>query len=150
MMDLDFSMLESSQASPRTSSLLSGGSQRSSRSSLGMAGTLPGIEIPGSASSAGGFGGFELPGSAARSADRDHRTTFETEEAGFLPDPDFNFDAEGNIIDLGAPATPAAPEHDIPLRLRSDSQMREHVRREHEEGLLTGQQPVSLPSEEIL
>ena len=141
MMDLDFSMLESSQGSEHTSALLSGPSRLSSRSSVGSVGPFPGIEIPASGSTGAGFGGFELPGSMPGPTEQERRITVETEEGGFLPDVDFDFDEEGNMIDLGAGGI-AAPEIDVPPRLRRDAHLTEQVRMEHEEGLVTSRQPV--------
>ena len=140
MMDLDFSILESSQPSARSSSLLSKPSQPSSRSSPPVE-LLPGIEIPASGSSGADFGGFELAGEVPGSAGQERRITLETEEEGFLPDVDFDFDEEGNIIDLGA--TAATTEEPALPRFRSDSQVSERVRMEHQEGFTAERQPVS-------
>ena len=153
MLDLDFSILESSQLSLRTNSLLSVPSHISSRSSPGAGsgvGPLPQIEIPGSDSSGAGFGGFELAEPALEHAEPEPRVTIDTEEMGFLPDVGFNFDDEGNIIESGA--QPATAEPDLPPyhRLRSDSQAAERVRKEHEEGFRATQQPVSFPTRRII
>ena len=141
MMDLDFSMLESSQASEHPTALLSDPSRLSSRSSVDSQ-NLPGIEIPASGSSGANFGGFELAGPMPGPAEQERRITLDTGEGGFLPDVGFDFDEEGNVFDLGAPDV-ALPEIAVPPRLRRESQLIERVRMEHEEGFMTGRQPVS-------
>ena len=141
MMDLDFSILESSQVSLRTSSLLSGQLHQSSHSSA-EGEPLPQIEIP-SSSGGGDFGGFELADPATEPRGPERRLTFETDETGFLPDVDFNFDDEGNIIDFGALEAALEPELPVLPRHRSELQAREPIVQGHQEDILTAPQLVS-------
>ena len=142
-LNLDLSALEPSSGPSHLSSTLSGGAHVTSESSRGE-GSLLGLEIPPSGTeSAGGFGGFELPSSVAGSR-RDTRRGIELEEeAGLLPDVGFQFDAEGNLIDLGPqPEEPIESVGREQPRIRSDSLASARMRREHEEGMIAGQQAV--------
>ena len=148
-----FALGSSTEGSSKRASILSAQSHQSSQSSIREGEqSLLGLVIPTSETGiAGDLGGFVLPESERGSFQRTTRpgdTTLEEEE-GFFPDVDFEFDAEGNLIDRAAeqrvPRTEARP--DIP-RLASDSAASARVRQEHEEALQAGQQTVcSLPSD---
>ena len=141
-LDLDLSILESRQASSSMDSILSGQVRPSSESSKDGEKAMPFIAIP-SSSSAGDLGGFQLPESITGSASRVEPHEIELGDEGtFFPDVDFNFDAEGNLIEFGAPDLPAIGGPQPATRVRSDSMANERVRQEHAEGRLAGQQMV--------
>ena len=137
-LDMDFSMLDSSQGTLHTSSGASGVQHVSSQSSEGGL-AIPPLDIPASGSSGIDLGPFEFPGSVPGSTSR--RMVIETEDVGFLPDVDFNFDEEGNLVDLSAPIEPALLQSGA--LNPSDLQVTGNVLEQMEEGVTTGQQPVS-------
>lgn len=67
------------------------------------------------------------------------------EEEGFLLQPDFEFDEEGNIIELDLGATPQVERVGSETGGPSESAITGRVRRDLEEGLLAGQEMVSDP-----
>ncbi|MCJ1384907.1 hypothetical protein MMC17_008025 [Xylographa soralifera] len=139
-LDLDLSLFENStQGSSHRTSIMSASSHQSSRSSTkdGEASIL-GLLIPTSDSgNAGGIGGFQLAKSGSNATEIDHGIAdVFPEEQGFFPDVDFNFDAEGNMIELEAPQAVQVDEH--VLRVRSDSGLSTQMRQDHEDGLFTG------------
>ena len=141
---MDLSALGSStEGSSKTVSILSMQSPPSSRSSDKQEEqSLLGLEIPTSDTGhAGDIGGFTLPGSDHGSDQRATRPrdTLLEEEEGFFPDVDFDFDAEGNLIDRAAQqrALRGEARPDLP-RLGSDSAASARVRQEHEEALQAG------------
>lgn len=103
------------------------------------------LVIPSSGSvSAGAIGGFTLAESEGASARRDTGPTEVLHEEGFFPDVDFNFDAEGNLIELGDVEPVLAGQTEPAMtRVCSDSAVSALVRQEHQEGVLAGQQAVS-------
>lgn len=142
-LDIDLSALElSSDATSHRSSLMSQRSQVSSQSS-GQDIQEPhlGLVIPTSDTGGiGDVGGFVIPGDDGDSAHRGRRpgdNIFERDEEGFLPDVDFEFDAEGNVVELNA--EDRAQRQGVMSvggsRLSRDSAASGRVRREHEEGL---------------
>ncbi|MCJ1434419.1 hypothetical protein MMC27_003787 [Xylographa pallens] len=139
-LDLDLSLFENStQGSSHGISIMSASSHLSSRSSDkdGEASVL-GLLIPTSDSgNAGGIGGFQLANSGSNATEIDHGIAdVFSEEQGFFPDVDFNFDAEGNMIELEAPQ--AVQFHEPVPRSRSDSVISAQMRQHHEDGHLTG------------
>ncbi|KAI9873277.1 MAG: hypothetical protein M1830_000588, partial [Pleopsidium flavum] len=141
--DIDLSALDlSSDATSRRSSILSQRSQQSSQSShhereashLGL--VLPPSETEATAD----VGGFVVAGEDGSSVQRGSRLgspLLEGGEEGFLPDADFEFDAEGNVIELTADerAQRRSGAGAGGSRLSRDSAASVRVRREHEEGL---------------
>ncbi|MCJ1285274.1 hypothetical protein MMC26_004614 [Xylographa opegraphella] len=141
-LDLDLSIFENStQGSSHRTSIMSAGSQPSSRSSNkdGEA-SVVGLLIPTSDSgNAGGTEGFQvaMPGSNATEIGQGTANVF-LEEQGFFPDVDFNFDAEGNMVEL---ETPQGVQFDEAVpRTRSDSETSGRMRQGYDDGLLTGHQ----------
>lgn len=65
------------------------------------------------------------------------------EEEGFLIQPDFEFDEEGNIIELDPRATPQVQKAWSETGGPSESAIKGKVRQDLEEGLLAGQEMVS-------
>ncbi|MCJ1393678.1 hypothetical protein MMC18_006554 [Xylographa bjoerkii] len=139
-LDLDLSLFENStQGSSQRTSVMSAGSNQSSRSSNkeGEASEF-GLIIPTSDSgNPGDTGGFHLAKSGSSATKRDAGIAdFFPEEQGFFPDVDFNFDAEGNMIEL---ETPQAVQSNEPVpRGRSDSGVSTQIRQDQEEGVLAG------------
>ncbi|KZF20855.1 hypothetical protein L228DRAFT_262733 [Xylona heveae TC161] len=154
--DLDLSRLDitSSLASQSLSSA-SPHSRLSSQSSIADNG-LPALVIPTSdtADVAGGIGGFihadiiadNIEGRAGRGMDQLSRLD---EDTGFLPDVDFEFDAEGNVVELGGGGRASAPQ--TPQRQRTlapvSTGASSRVRREHLEGQLQAAQVLGGPME---
>ena len=141
-LDHDLSLFEeSTQGSSQRSSIISGRSHQSSMSSnTDTEPAMVALVIPSSSSGhAGGIGGFALPESeGSRGAN------IINEEEGFFPDVDFNFDAEGNLIELGeVQQSPVGKPDTARARVRSDSGASALVRQEHQEGLLAGRLDVS-------
>ena len=143
-MDLNLSILESSQASSYFGSNLSGQPHVSSESSKQDGKSMPDTVIPRSSSDGdGGIGSFQLPESITGSASQNDQALMDLgDEVAFFPDVDFNFDAEGNLIELGAPELPVTGAAQSATRVRSDSMASERVRQEHDEGMLAGEQAV--------
>ncbi|MCJ1404428.1 hypothetical protein MMC11_007653 [Xylographa trunciseda] len=139
-LDLDLSLFENStQGSSHRTSIMSANSIQSSISSNkdGEASVF-GLVIPTSDSgNAGGTGGFHLADLGSSTTKRDTRNAdIFPEEQGFFPDVDFNFDAEGNMIELEAP--PARQVEDRVPRVWSDSGVSSQMRQDHDEALLAG------------
>ena len=104
-----------------------------------------GLVIPSSGSgNAGGIGGFTIAESEGTSARKDTRPADGVnDEEGFFPDVDFNFDAEGNLVELGGTGpVPMRQAEPATTRIRSDSAASAQVRQEHQDGLLISQQAV--------
>lgn len=148
----DFNLLDpdfTASSSSDRSRLHSPHDSLSSRTSLE---SLHGIRVP-SSDSAGLGGGFGGTGGFSFGADdtspdglyshfasgglRAHR-----EDQGMLPEVDFGFDNDGNMIDLGAPEASAAPGGEPRERFRalSDASAIERVRQQHEDARLAQQQ----------
>ena len=146
-LDLDLSLLENStQGSSHCTSIMSANSHQSSRSSDNDGeGSVIGLVIPTSDSgNVGGIEGFELADSGSITVRRNLGTAdVLPEEEGFFPDVDFNFDADGNMIELEAPQAMSFVEP--PPRIRSDSGTSAKIRQEHEEGFLAGHLGVATP-----
>lgn len=142
-LDVDLSALEiSSDAISRRSSLPSQRSVQSSRSSLFEAeGALPGLVVPTSDTGImSDVRGFALPGddgALVQPSDRIAAGLFEGPEEGFLRDVDFEFDAEGNVIELDAAERARRQSAAVVgvSRLSRDSGVSSRVRREHDEGM---------------
>ena len=141
-LDMDLLALDlSMEGSYKRTSLLSsqfGNSEQSSDRKLEE--SLLGIVIPTSdTGNSGDLGGSILPRSDLGSASRGNRlrNLLEDDEEGFLPNIDFDFDAEGNIVDYGAdrPIQEDDGAAASLTRVRSDSAASARVLREHEEGL---------------
>ena len=141
-LDLDLSLLEAStQGSSQRSSIMSGHSHQPSRSSNVDEGrAMADLIIPSSSSgNVGEIEGFVLPESEGGRG-----VNIIDEDGGFFPDVDFNFDAEGNFIELGeVQPTPAGEPGATRARIRSDSEMSALLRQEHQEGLVAGRLEVS-------
>ena len=139
-LDLDLSLFENStQGSSHRASIMSASSQQSSKSSNkdGEASVL-GLILPTSDSgNASGIGGFQLARSGSNATGIGHRVAeVFSEEQGFFPDVDFNFDAEGNMIELEAPQPVQSEEH--VSRARRGSELSARMRQDNEDGLMTG------------
>lgn len=94
-----------------------------------------GIVIPSSGTSNRVGSGFNLAQSVAGSVHGEAQPGLILEEdSGFLPDIDFNFDADGNIVELDPVQQPTLPQSGPPGRVRSDSAVSARVRQEHQEG----------------
>ena len=149
-LDIDLSTFgTSTRDSSGRSSILSAHSHRSSQSSNKIEEeSLLDLIIPTSDSgNAGGFGGFELAGSKNGSAQRTSRVEDLSidEEAIFYPDVDFNFDAEGNLVDLSAEQQIAGADSDLTLpRLDVDPAVTARVRREHQKAREARQEGVRI------
>ena len=90
----------------------------------------------------GGFGiSSDINGSAQKGSQLGRDAMFE--EEGFLLQPDFEFDEEGNIIELTVHKTPQVEKTGSEIRGPSESAITGRVRGELEEGLLAGQEMVS-------
>ncbi len=105
-LDIDLSALDlSSHGTSHDTSILSQRSLQSSQSSHpGHGGGMPGLVIPTSDSGAE-VGGFVIPGGDDSSPLRGSRmgvAQLGAEDDGLLPDVDFEFDADGNLIELDA------------------------------------------------
>ncbi len=140
--DLDLEVYESTRGSSHHSSAFSGGSPRSSESSFNEKSAL-GLEIPSSES--GNIGGFQLPGSGPGSAVREsHPFAALEDEDGFDPHVGFEFDEDGNMLDLEVPETGREIERRRDTRIGSDSALSDRVRLEHDQARLIAQQAVSI------
>ena len=140
MMDFDLSILESStRGSSSQSSIMSQHSLSSSRSSAAAGfGSPLGLVIPTSESGHAGvpsdFGMPEMEsGLTHRGA---HHAVTLTEDDGFLPDIDFAFDIEGNLIERRQPAAMStASERFVIPRNQGDSVLGGHARQGQYEAL---------------
>ena len=143
---MDLSVLSSStQNSSGRTSILSAHSHKSSQSSTRTEEeSLLGLVIPTSdTGNAGDIGGFTFPGSEGGSAQRTSRVrdAFLDEEAAFYPDVDFNFDAEGNLVDLSTEEQPVeAKSRPMLPELNAGSAVTARMRREPQEASEAGQQ----------
>jgi hypothetical protein len=151
--DLDFSLIESStQGSSHRSSFMSLRSLPSSQSSHHVdEDSVIGLVIPTSESgNTGGAGGFALRSDTASVQRATTAANVFDNEDGFLPDIGFNFDTEGNFIDLGDIQTGAVQtlEPELPepaTRVRSESRAADaQLQREHEQSLRAAQERVSV------
>ncbi|KAI9839715.1 MAG: hypothetical protein M1837_002062 [Sclerophora amabilis] len=144
-LDLDFSNLELSSSASQQSILPSPYGPRHALSGQGDDDlSLIGLNIPTSDSGRTSFGGgFMVAGLEGSSAQRESRFGVrggipEEEEEGFLPDVDFEFDAEGNLRDVAVETRreeAAARELATPRRrLDRDSSVGAQVRQEGHEG----------------
>ena len=145
-LDIDLSALDlSSDATSHDSSSMSQRSILSSQSSHeGPEGPHLGLEIPTSDTGGGtaDAGGFVVLGDDGDSAQRGSRLGGPApadDEEGLLPDVDFEFDAEGNVVELNV--EDRAQRQSVlgvgveGSRLSRDSGASGRVRREHAEGL---------------
>lgn len=141
-LEMDLSGLDlSSEASSGPKSIWSQYSQQSSQSSHHERETPPpALVIPTSEDSVGadigGFASLVEDGSSVLRGRALGGVELLSDEEGFLRDADFEFDAEGNVIELGTEErerrrTPAG----VRGRPTADSSASGRVRREHEEGL---------------
>jgi hypothetical protein len=149
--DLDFSLIESStQGSSHRSSFMSLRSLPSSQSSHHVdEDSVIGLVIPTSESgNNGGAGGFAHRSDTASVQRATTAANVFDNEDGFLPDIGFNFDTEGNFIDLGDVQTGAEPELLEPAtRVRSESRAADaQLQREHEQSFHAAQEGVSVRS----
>ena len=140
-LDLDLSLFENSTqgSSYRTSIIFASSHQSSVSSNKDGEDSVLGLLIPTSDSgNAGGIEGFQLAKSGSNATEIDHgiRDVF-PEERGFFPDVDFNFDTEGNMIELEAPQA-LQSVNPVP-RDRSDSETNTQLHHDHDDGHLTGQ-----------
>ncbi|KAL8723125.1 MAG: hypothetical protein Q9225_000529 [Loekoesia sp. 1 TL-2023] len=145
-LDIDLAALDiSTDASSRRTSILSPHSQRTSLSSQHTSDeSALGLIIPSSeGGGAGDLGGFIVPSSEQASVRRSAGVNYLFGEAedDFNLDPDFMFDNDGNMIDIGDDVPPVQAEQVLPAagRIRSDSGASAQVRRELQEGLEAGQ-----------
>ncbi len=127
---ISFSPLQSSALSPYAS-------QPSQRGLQTPAGPVQGLAIPSSDSGpSGGGGDFTVAGDQAESAQRPSDMYVQEDDGGFLPEADFTFDAEGNLLELsseGPQGHSAARTSMRPVAL-SETALNEQVRQEHAEG----------------
>lgn len=90
----------------------------------------------------GGFGASsDINTSAQKGSQLGRGAMFE--EEGVLLQPDFEFDEEGNIVELDLEATPQVERVGSEIGGPSESAITGRVRRDLEEGLLAGQEMVS-------
>ena len=146
-MAFDASMFDISDTSSRLSSLISPRSHGSSRSSLPVElEDEPVLEFSSAdMPSGGGLGGFGFAGGTSSVSKPANESAglmdFLDHESGIIQ-ADFEFDGDGNLVDLPQPkvrATPAergsvAGSMRLPSRLGSDSGISAQVRAEHEGG----------------
>lgn len=101
--------------------------------------------IPSSGSrNVGDFGGFSIRDSSTGTGQRGMVWNPAGEDDGFDPNVDFNFDADGNLIEVGAQLMGQASDARITQpRIRSSSAVSARVRQEHAEGNIAGQEAVS-------
>ncbi|KAL2356650.1 Rec8 like protein-domain-containing protein [Cryomyces antarcticus] len=142
MLDFDLSNLDfSTSASSQRPSLLTLQTSQTSAQGSGHADpSIGGLVIPTSVSSGGpvgDIGGFIVGDDGRGISRQDAGGIFaQGEDDGFLPEADFGFDVEGNLLeyDAGArtPRAPIAPM--LPTGLGSDTVASARVRQEHEEG----------------
>ncbi|KAL8848930.1 MAG: hypothetical protein Q9221_006088 [Calogaya cf. arnoldii] len=145
-LDFDLANLDlSTDASSKRSSILSTQSHRSSISSHhSNEESMLDLVIPSSSDGGvGGLGGFIVPSSDRASVRPSAAAGDLSREAedDFNLDPGFIFDNDGNLIPTGDDAVPLQPDPMQPVtgRIRSDSGVSTHVRRELEEGMQAGQ-----------
>lgn len=145
-LDLDLSIFEASTlgSSKRTSIMSAKSNQSSQSSNPNGEDSVLGFVAPSSGSGDAGIGGFIFAESDGPVVGRDTRPSDDAD--GFYPDVDFNFDAEGNLIELGGVEVLASQAEPAMTRVRSDSAARVQVHQEHQEGRLAGQQAVRTPS----
>ena len=145
-LDLDLALFENStEGSTNRSSIMSAHSHKSSQSSnKGREGPLPGLILPSSGSGNNdAMEGFELQRSNTGSIQNDTvLPVMFQEEEGFLPDVDFNFDADGNMIELRVQSRPVNETGQGATEEWNESAVTKRVPQESEEGLLVGQQRV--------
>lgn len=140
--DLTAFELLNNHETPRNSSLLS---TENSTSRLPNQSSINGLQLDISSSSiAGGradLSGFtsDVP-STAKKASAFDRTSFFDEEGGVIFQPDFEFDGEGNIIEL--PVRQASQQASLNLNM-GESDITARVRQEIEEGIHNLQNQVS-------
>lgn len=142
----DFGIFSDNNVS-RASSVLSGHTLESSRTSLGSAegDEEPGLDLP-SIDTPGDFGGFDLAlGSVASSATRpgsragtEAGAAAEFEESAVIDVPDFEFDDEFNLVPTVAGRASGAPSVAEGLAI-SESGVSARVRAEHEAGIAEDQ-----------
>ncbi|KAF2135765.1 uncharacterized protein K452DRAFT_303302 [Aplosporella prunicola CBS 121167] len=141
-LDFDLSNLEA--PSPRSEKLRS--SRSGSRSSISLeeqlpAGPVGGLELPTSDSIGGDLGGFVVPGDEGPGVKVPDAGALIAEDDGFLPEADFGFDADGNLLEFTGTDQ---PHHSTPgtaprLGLGSDTAASARVRQDHEGGQLPGE-----------
>lgn len=141
--NLSSSSLSSGESSKRTS-MLSALSGLSSVSSDPEARPPLGLVIPGTSGSSDHAGG--APYIASESLQSGHRSLLSLldDEANLLPDVDFRFDDDGNMVDVVPEVVPEVADIAVNLRMRSDSLASGRVRQEHEDGRLARQRAVSI------
>ncbi len=140
-LDTDLSALDLSTngTSHGTSNLSQRSLQSSQSSHPGQESGLPGLVIPTSDTGAD-IGGFVIPGdddSSPLPGSRMGGAQLGGDEDGLLPDVDFEFDADGNLIELNAEerARRQSAANVGGSRISRDSATTGRVRQEHEEGL---------------
>ncbi|PGG97935.1 hypothetical protein AJ80_09611, partial [Polytolypa hystricis UAMH7299] len=135
-LNVDLSVLDFSteHETPRRSSLLSSQLHQSSHYN-NLSSDLVRLNLSSSSIGGGDAGGFGLASDMSSTGKKDLRTLDHpsafAEEGGVLFQPDFEFDEEGNIIELPARQTPQEASLGIPRG--SESGIASHVRRELEE-----------------
>jgi hypothetical protein len=119
-LDIDLiqhAMVSQSQVNLR-SSLLSSNLSNSSQSALGLD-ALPQLDISTPSLGVGDIGGFALASGGVSSTQNTHqslrRSLFDYEE-GVLLQPDFEFDEEGNIVDLAMDQQPDVGPSEVTVR----------------------------------
>ncbi|EED15426.1 Rad21/Rec8 N terminal domain protein [Talaromyces stipitatus ATCC 10500] len=90
------------------SSLLSSKMSDSSHSQLELI-TIPQLDVDTSGTTVAGFGGFSFASGSSHSPGGQNLLDIGGEEEGILLQPDFDFDEEGNIVDLVMADAPAMP-----------------------------------------
>ena len=136
-LSIDLSTLDiSTDGSSRRSSILSPHSPLSSLTNHTEADdSMLGLVIPSSHSGAAGdLGGFILPAENLSSAGRNARIVrlLDDDDEGFIHDPGFTIDADGNLVEERISGPGAAPAGG--LQIGSDSAVSNRMRREIMEG----------------
>jgi hypothetical protein len=130
-LNLDFPVSDLSIDGSRRSSLLSPLSGRSSQSSQN-----DGMDIGTSSGIGGDVGDFLLPGPLASSAQKSTRP--DMHEDSFIEDAAFEFDEEGNIVEIPASRDRQLPEGGKDLTSETGSAVERRVREEHVQGAGAG------------
>lgn len=122
-------------------------------------GSVPAIQIPSSSSGrAGGFGEFDFGGEEHSSIINKpppqiiNGMDMFDDDAGFLPDADFGFDADGNLYDIDPVIHTAAEDH-VPSAAaltHNNSAAIERVRQEHDHAQRANVEVISIKSSSLI
>lgn len=144
-LDLDFPSWGSTQASSQLTDILSDQLRLSSVSSGAGGGfELGSVGVPSTGSGFAGIHRSFISGSSVKHVPHLlHPSMALQGEDDFFPDVDFQFDAEGNIIELQAPTTTVDAQVSGLPRVRSDSLVGARIGEEHAVDMVASQAVVS-------